>query len=598
MFLNSFHAIKADKKFQHLTESLMKDFGVDMSVYIDLSEKELKLFADDLIEKKNSIILESEFNSYFDDPEYVRTSLLLEAIKIVLREICPKRLSRKKVQKEEKVEETLNYKVHPPTSAAVDHDLEEDRERPDLYWRRHQWEAEKDQQNHPVSVMDAAPAGEAYSTSTPASEGDGKIEPYAQNVEPDPTRTKEDEPEAGIYVAVMDPNRFLGDKETKIMAISPTVKSENEESLLTRKITPVMVDSVERENELFSEDKEEMKEKQEGLVKGLGVLVEGELERAEIVLATKDLVARLQKIIEDLGNMGTDDIMPLVDGLRNNFNLQMAEEFSQKAEHHIQNAADSIQNFKDILDIESQKLEARISDEDAESPVNDMSTGGMELGGLGNDMGTEFGEPEAELGDLLGGDEANASEEPLGRARKEGRVITIAGRKVKLSEEQVNALTQAVQIRKKIAALVEDATPKTAVIVVEGKHIRLSEYQIKALLFAKNFNKLVEAKQARTAKLSENQARMLYTAKQITEKIRELVGENPKNISLIDIVEKKPSSGLSKKKKSAVAKKARAGGDIGKKGKGFEKVRKAAAKGGARDPEAVAAAAMWKNIPR
>lgn len=62
--------------------------------------------------------------------------------------------------------------------------------------------------------------------------------------------------------------------------------------------------------------------------------------------------------------------------------------------------------------------------------------------------------------------------------------------------------------------------------------------------------------------------------------------------------EKKPSAGLSKKKKSAVAKKARAGKDIGKKGKGFEKVKKAAEKSGAEDPEAVAAAQMWKSIKR
>ena len=62
--------------------------------------------------------------------------------------------------------------------------------------------------------------------------------------------------------------------------------------------------------------------------------------------------------------------------------------------------------------------------------------------------------------------------------------------------------------------------------------------------------------------------------------------------------EKKPSAGLSKKKKSATVKKAKKGGDIGKPGKGFKKVAAAAKKGGAKDPEAVAAAAMWKNIPR
>ena len=62
--------------------------------------------------------------------------------------------------------------------------------------------------------------------------------------------------------------------------------------------------------------------------------------------------------------------------------------------------------------------------------------------------------------------------------------------------------------------------------------------------------------------------------------------------------ESNPSAGLSAKKKSATVKKAKAGGDIGKKGKGFAKVEKAAKAGGAKDPKAVAAAAMWKNIKR
>jgi len=60
--------------------------------------------------------------------------------------------------------------------------------------------------------------------------------------------------------------------------------------------------------------------------------------------------------------------------------------------------------------------------------------------------------------------------------------------------------------------------------------------------------------------------------------------------------EEKPSAGLSKKKKSEVAKKARSGGDIGKKGKGFAKVAKAA--GGGEKGKKIAAAAMWKNIKR
>jgi hypothetical protein len=56
----------------------------------------------------------------------------------------------------------------------------------------------------------------------------------------------------------------------------------------------------------------------------------------------------------------------------------------------------------------------------------------------------------------------------------------------------------------------------------------------------------------------------------------------------------KPSAGLSKEKKSAVVKKAKAGKDIGKPGKSFDKVAKSA--GGGEKGKKIAAAAMWKNI--
>ena len=60
------------------------------------------------------------------------------------------------------------------------------------------------------------------------------------------------------------------------------------------------------------------------------------------------------------------------------------------------------------------------------------------------------------------------------------------------------------------------------------------------------------------------------------------------------IDEAKPSAGLSAAKKSAVVKKAKAGGDIGKPGKSFDKVAKKA--GGGEKGEKIAAAAMWKNM--
>lgn len=69
---------------------------------------------------------------------------------------------------------------------------------------------------------------------------------------------------------------------------------------------------------------------------------------------------------------------------------------------------------------------------------------------------------------------------------------------------------------------------------------------------------------------------------------------------LFEAKKKKPSAGLSKKQKSAIAKKAKAGKDVGKKGKGFEKVAKAAAEkyGSKERGQKVAAAAMWKSAAK
>ena len=81
----------------------------------------------------------------------------------------------------------------------------------------------------------------------------------------------------------------------------------------------------------------------------------------------------------------------------------------------------------------------------------------------------------------------------------------------------------------------------------------------------------------------------------LREEIRRMIEEIH---SLDEAKKKKPSAGLTKKQKSAVAKKAKKGGDIGHKGKGFKDVEANAKAWGADDPKAVAAAAMWKNIKR
>lgn len=99
------------------------------------------------------------------------------------------------------------------------------------------------------------------------------------------------------------------------------------------------------------------------------------------------------------------------------------------------------------------------------------------------------------------------------------------------------------------------------------------------------------------------------------QKLAEAFGDEGLNLAynlaaetLLDYAEEKRASvdlikealtaaaGLSKKKRSQIVRKARRGGDIGKRGKNFQKVVQRAKKYGATNPEAVAASVMWGKV--
>lgn len=494
MFLDDINTSNENKKLSKLIKSLDEDFGVDVSIYENLSRDEMISFLSDLDSKKMKIMLESEFNTYHTNPDYTRVLLLSETLKIMLKEIHPKRSLKIK-----KVDEALDYNVHAVINSVIIPDEDND-ELPDL------------NQTHQD--------GEQVDFCSSNNQSDGV--------------THENE-KARVYVAVMNPNRFLGDKDVNIMSIEPVVNSQNEVSLLTRKVSRVMVDTDEQTNE----DVDNMTTKAT-IIKGIGDLLESsllnenELQRAEIVFATNDLVMRLGKMIEDLSKMGTDDIMPLVDGLRDNFGPPVAERFSSDIEVKIQEAANGIDAMKQVLDRYREKFEGRISDEDSQQPI-DLSN--LNNNGEGGDMGADVPteEPAMDdggLGDLEGGDEEldlgdeEGGDEPLGRALKESKVVSIAGKKIKLTLEQIEILHKAKQLTEKINVLNTSAIvdiPCTTVLNIKGKTIRITESQLKSLLFAKSFKKRVDEKKANNVKLSESQAKMLIEAKLLTQKVSELL---------------------------------------------------------------------------
>lgn len=87
-----------------------------------------------------------------------------------------------------------------------------------------------------------------------------------------------------------------------------------------------------------------------------GVLKEGEMESAELVLAAKDMVDQLQKMQEDLGELQNENLPPLVDAIRDEMGQDMADKFQQSAKGTIESALDSIESARAGMDSASRIL--------------------------------------------------------------------------------------------------------------------------------------------------------------------------------------------------------------------------------------------------
>lgn len=164
---------------------------------------------------------------------------------------------------------------------------------------------------------------------------------------------------------------------------------------------------------------------------GLAMLVENELEKAEVVLNAKGMVDKLQDITEDLAKMEASDLMPLLDALKASYGPSVADRFHQVATSKIRAAVEVMMATKDALGTEVLKLENVVNGD----PVNDMAMddGFDDVPSEDDSLDTselppedtEEDEPEIDLGD---DDEEvdpvfdNGSRAAAGRARKESAI--------------------------------------------------------------------------------------------------------------------------------------------------------------------------------
>ena len=134
-----------------------------------------------------------------------------------------------------------------------------------------------------------------------------------------------------------------------------------------------------------------------------------DLEQAETLLAAKDLSDQLQQTAEKLAKMGVEDLMPLVDVMRQQFGPEAASGFNDTVKAALDGLLDSTTQTKEQVDQSIETLQGGGVPAQAGTP---------EVTGAGDELGGEAPGGEMPAAPELGAEEP-APEEPLGRSKKE-----------------------------------------------------------------------------------------------------------------------------------------------------------------------------------
>lgn len=103
MIVNEFENSK-EYRLQQIMHTLESVHGVKLD-FESKTVEEIQALGESCEIVKNSIVKESAFNTAMQNPEYTKNMLVLEAVRIYLAELAPKRMSKKKTVKESALEE-------------------------------------------------------------------------------------------------------------------------------------------------------------------------------------------------------------------------------------------------------------------------------------------------------------------------------------------------------------------------------------------------------------------------------------------------------------------------------------------------------------
>jgi hypothetical protein len=156
-----------------------------------------------------------------------------------------------------------------------------------------------------------------------------------------------------------------------------------------------------------------MKNLKENYVKRLRQLLEGEIEQAEVIIASKGFAQDLQDMIEKVGRLMNEDLGPVVDQMREAFGNDVSVNFGEMMSAQLQEVIEELRQSKEKIDssvdaIATGQLPDAVTDMDDSDSLDAFDNTGDDV-----DIDVEVdGDINADL-DALDGEE-----NPLGREEK------------------------------------------------------------------------------------------------------------------------------------------------------------------------------------
>lgn len=136
------------------------------------------------------------------------------------------------------------------------------------------------------------------------------------------------------------------------------------------------------------------------------VLLEGELETAEVVLAAKDMVDTVQDMITDASKMQNEELPPLLDSIRDQVGTAEADSFESTVTSALQGLMEALKAARDALDSGARVLAGE------QQPMTQQG------GGMGAVPPAAGEMPPQEPSGFDASDVAAGGEEEMGRERR------------------------------------------------------------------------------------------------------------------------------------------------------------------------------------